>query len=442
MEETIKRYYNIDKNLEIAVEVASNPYNIPPEFLFNMAARKNLKREFLFVSKVIGKHLPMVPITLELIGAILARSWIKGREGRSLPDTLILVEVFKKIQAGAWVSSEEMKIIKSIIATPIALKHKTLFIGFAETATGLAQAVFNSFSNAAYIHTTREAINTVTASVLFQEEHSHAVEHQLYPLDPELLNNFQDIVLVDDELTTGKTALNLIKKLKGTSFGVISILDWREKEAEELYENYRDKKLQVCSLIKGNIAEKKTGETKALDKVGSVEVSKPASYREIIYGEGSYLENYLIQGGRFGISSEQQHNFKKSLKGIAKELKSLRNGGNCLCLGWEEFIYIPCVISEELGEKVYFQSSTRSPIYAKDIANYAITGKVSFTTSEDCETQKFLYNIPKDFYEQVILFTEKPLKEEKKQELIGIFNGYNIADFIFVSFSEGGRIIE
>lgn len=39
----------------------------------------------------------------------------------------------------------------------VKLDETTLFIGFAETATALGHAVFNTFqSNAIYIHTTRE----------------------------------------------------------------------------------------------------------------------------------------------------------------------------------------------------------------------------------------------------------------------------------------------
>lgn len=445
MERTINLYcnwdkkYSIDKNLEISVFVDRNTYNINPEFLFNMAARKNLKREFLFVSKVIGKHLPMEPLNLELIGALLARSWLEKREKKLMLDTDILVETFKTIQSGNKISLDE---VREILDEPIALEHKTLFIGFAETATGLAQAVFNSFSNAAYIHTTREAIETIDSSVLFREEHSHAVDHELYPLESEFLNNYEDIVLVDDELTTGNTALNLIKKLNGTSFGILSILDWREKEAVELYENYKDKKLRVCYLMKGHIIQNKVGEIVAEDHIAKIDEIAEGNYKEVIFGEGTFLEGYLMESGRFGLTSRQHQGFKKRLFKMSKEIEQYRVTGNCLCLGSEEFIYIPCAISKNMGDNVYFQSSTRSPIYAKNMEYYAIKDKVTFKTSGDELTPKFLYNIPNNFYSQAFMFTEKPLSKEKKKEFFNIFKFYGIDNIVFVSFKEGGKIIE
>ena len=60
------------------------------------------------------------------------------------------------------------------------LPTKTVFIGFAETATGLGHAVFNHFEDAIYIHTTREEMLNMEPSFFFEEEHSHATSHRVY----------------------------------------------------------------------------------------------------------------------------------------------------------------------------------------------------------------------------------------------------------------------
>ena len=74
-------HYNIDNSLEISLNIKENKCSIPVSKLFTMSARENKKRDFLFVSKVIGKHMPMIPDTLKIIGGILARLWINEREG-------------------------------------------------------------------------------------------------------------------------------------------------------------------------------------------------------------------------------------------------------------------------------------------------------------------------------------------------------------------------
>lgn len=38
--------YHISDKLEVTVKISNNPYDIPPEKLFTMAARKNKKEAF------------------------------------------------------------------------------------------------------------------------------------------------------------------------------------------------------------------------------------------------------------------------------------------------------------------------------------------------------------------------------------------------------------
>ena len=74
----------------------------------------------------------------------------------------------------------------------ITLPDQTLFIGFAETATGLGHAVFNLFDQAYYLHTTREQIPQLASELNFNEDHSHAVNHRCYPLDVDLIKAAQN----------------------------------------------------------------------------------------------------------------------------------------------------------------------------------------------------------------------------------------------------------
>ena len=86
-----------------------------------------------------------------------------------------------------------------------------LIIGFAETATAIG-AVVASIYKTNYITTTRETDN-IENYISFKEEHSHAVDQQIdctviAESDP------QTIVMIDDEISTGRTIENIVTQLR------------------------------------------------------------------------------------------------------------------------------------------------------------------------------------------------------------------------------------
>ena len=441
-------HYDIDDSLEILLNIKENKCSIPVSKLFTMSARENKKRDFLFVSKIIGKHIPMIPDTLKIIGGILARLWINEREGSHDYPTTELVNTLISLDATNNMSNLDLKMEQKIMEnhdilfniqslhdtlnTPIRLANKTLFIGFAETATGLAQAVFQNFSNASYIHTTREKITSIEPALFFNEEHSHAVEHSLFPYENDFFNNFDDIVLIDDELTTGKSALNLIKCLPGKSFGIISILDWRDANSYKMFIDEKNIDVKVCSLLKGEIQC-----SKSKDIISDAITVPPSSTKlipctEYVFQIAQSIDGYNKSTGRFGITSHDNLKISKEIKSISNVLKKERTTGNCLCIGTGEFIYMPCSISSQLGDNVYFHSTTRSPVHARNITSYGNKNKIAFQSPEDDTTTNYLYNIPDNFYNQVFFFSEKPLTKEKKEEFNRIFSYFHVKSIIFV----------
>ncbi|MCB2291457.1 phosphoribosyltransferase family protein [Clostridium sp. CS001] len=443
-------HYNIDNSLEILLNIKENKCNIPVSKLFTMSARENKNRDFLFVSKVIGKHIPMLPDTLNVIGGILARLWINEREDSTdyptneLIDALISLDASHVTQglglecAGKDTDSYNdpinMKRIHNILNTPIKLKNKTLFIGFAETATGLAQAVFRNFTNASYIHTTREKITSIEPALFFNEEHSHAVEHLIYPYENDFFSKFDDIVLIDDELTTGKSALNLIRCLPGKYFGIISILDWRNADNYKMFQDEKNIDVRVCSLIKGDIKCNKSKDIISDTIICPSSSTKLIPSKDYVFEIADSIESYNKATGRFGINSEDNEMILDEIKSIAEVLKKERTTGNCLCMGTGEFIYLPCSIGALLGDNVYFHSTTRSPVHARSIASYGNKNKVAFQSPEDDTITNYIYNIPDNFYEQVFFFSEKPLTQEKKEELNRIFSYFHVKSIIFIGW--------
>ena len=420
-------HYNIDSSLKILLNITENNCSIPVSKLFTMSARDNKKRDFLFVSKVIGKHIPMIPDTLKIIGAILARLWVNERDDCYAYPTTQLVNALISLDI-----THNAHNLHGILNTPIRLARKTLFIGFAETATGLAQSIFENFTNAAYIHTTREKITSIEPALFFNEEHSHAMEHSLFPYKNDFFNEFDDIVLIDDELTTGKSALNLIKCLPGKYFGIISILDWRDANSYKMFNDEKNIDVMVCSLIKGDLKCSKSKDIISDDIIIPPSYTKLIPSSDYVFKIAQSIEGYNKSTGRFGITSKDNFRIFEEIKSVSEILIKERTTGNCLCIGTGEFIYLPCSISAMLGDNVYFHSTTRSPVHSRNIDAYGNKNKVAFQSPEDIAVTNYLYNIPDNFYDQVFFFSEKPLAKEKKEELNKIFSYFHVKSIIFV----------
>lgn len=409
--------------MKISLNITENRYDIPLGSLFKIAARKNAKRNFLFVSKIIGKHIPIYPETLRIAGAVLARLWLEDNEGVKCSHMDILVEALN--------NKEKIPEALKIIEKPLALKTSTLFIGFAETATGIGQAVYENFTNSGFIHTTRENIKTIKPGLFFLEEHSHATDHLMFPREENFLSRFQHIVLIDDEITTGKTALNLIKKLPEKTFSLISILDWRDEESLNMF---REKgNIKVSSLIRGTVHSQSTCD-RDFDPMEEISPADGVEVKDIVFPLDSAIEGYSLLTGRFGITSSRNSEIYETADKIAEVLNKERIEGNCLCMGNGEFIYLPCLISSKLKKTVYFQSASRSPIYARPGEDYGINNKVVFPSPSDERVNYHIYNLPYDFYKQAIFFSEHPLSSARKEELKNIFGHFNIKSIIFVSW--------
>ena len=181
-----------------------------------MAVRQNTQRAFLFVSKVLGKHLPVEPATLLAAGKLLALAWLDQKDEQDWAGILKggAAPSFSKI----WDHLEHSRY-------SLGRENRTLFLGFAETATGLARAVADCFDGEmAYISTTR----------------------------------------VDDELTTGNTALRLIRQLHAVygirRFTLMVLVDNSEGGNRRAIEQELGIEIRVVSLVRGHIAQVRTGE--------------------------------------------------------------------------------------------------------------------------------------------------------------------------------------
>ncbi len=457
--------YNLFGDYSIKVNIDENPYNFEIDSLFVMAARKNIKRGFLFVSKLLGKHIPVIPGISILTGMLLGIEYYKKITGKDYEHTDEIIQILKeysKIDILDKIFDEELlndfiikigekskKVYEKIRKNRIKLSEKTLFIGFAETATALGNSVFEIFEgDIAYIHTTREYLVELKTSISFEEEHSHATEHFIYSD----ISKYDNIVFIDDEITTGNTICNFIKKIKenigADKFSVLSILDWRNNNN---YENLIEKeniKIEPVSILKGNIEQigklnmdmiienKKEDMPKEENlnvKIEKIYINHKYINLKFLSSYNSKQEKnnspYLSESGRFFIYDNTEFNYKYLSEVIKNLIKEDERDNPILFLGTGEFMYIPMKIAMDYSNALY-HSTTRSPIFITDRKNYGARSGTEFENPYDSNMKNYFYNIKKSMYKKAFIFFErdtiksdfsKITDELKKLEISEIF---------------------
>jgi hypothetical protein len=434
-----KYSYQILDSLSIELEITDNPFDLPLEELFVMAARRNKKRSFLFVSKILGKHLPISPSKGLLTGALLADQYASSTAGMNYGKELNLQLRFE---------DRNPDVPEAFIPSEIS----PVIIGFAETATALGQAFFASFKKADYFHTTREVIADRTPVITFEEEHSHATSHRCY-VSKDLLNNSREIVLVDDEMSTGKTAINIIRSIHSEFprevYSVVSILDWRSDENVQKFKDLEHElgvKIRCISLLKGNFSvsgHSPASEMAAVEQPNTLPELKvqkhfadqiiPAASSRIYGGKLDGIP-YAAYSGRFGLDEKARSLLDDSLSGLAAELSRISKGHSVLCVGSGEFMYIPMKIAALMSDHVSYQSTTRSPIHIVDKEGYGARFGIAFPSPEDLEVQHYLYNVAPYQYDEVFMFFEREIPDEWLDPMLKEFQKTGIQTINLVFF--------
>ncbi|AZH31929.1 phosphoribosyltransferase family protein [Paenibacillus sp. M-152] len=447
-----------------------------------MAARVNKKRSFLFVSKVLGKHIPVNPYTSLLSGAALAILLYKElvpQSGQQM-DKLIREAVRGLLDSNyAKEAYEKLMDERLSFAFPEPIK----FVGFAETATALGHSMYRLFDDGAtYIHTTREDIPGLRPIIRFEEEHSHAVDHRCYALNEDAFAGDGPIVLVDDEITTGKTTLNIIRDIQEhfprKQYVIASLLDWRTDSDEQAFADLEAElgiRITPLSLLKGKIeiqgapildhteyagqtgnAEHAATSTVEINKDFSVVdhcFEKDASAFERVSHSSLSTDGYanttpyLKYTGRFGLQSADNSALDAEITRTAERLNQLRSGQRTLIMGTGEFMYIPMRIAAELGPDVYYQSTTRSPVYPHREEEYGVACGVTYPSPEDSTVRNFIYNVEPGQYDEIFVLLERESDPERMKPMLDALSGLGCDKVHVVYFnsltkqeSKGARI--
>lgn len=391
------------------INIRENVYGIDIDDLISIGHRiNNSKRNFLFISKVLGKHLEVSPDMCRVIGFLLASTILNRSD-----ETSIFIKYIKNQK------DYEIK-VKDAMKLTFRTNEKVAILGFAETATGLGMAVASAIENSYYLTTTREDIKDIAPLFNFEEEHSHATTHKCFPEESNRLKEVDRIILVDDEITTGKSMLNIIRELIKTTgikkYTVLSILDWRNLEYKNLYEEFKSEnniEIKVSSLISGDI-EVEDNNIYFDNEESVLNERIPVSNLNVMSRRGKYLKFT----GRFGVDYKDILKVEEECIKVASKIQEIIGSyKKILVLGHGENIYIPSRIASYIKGDVYFKSTTRSPIYCSTKEGYLINEKSTFYHNG---VKYYFYNKSsmEENYDKVILITEDDLDIKLTKNLI------------------------
>jgi adenine/guanine phosphoribosyltransferase-like PRPP-binding protein len=336
----------------------------PVESLVELALRRNARRAHLLVSPVLGKHVPADPELVYETAAALGR------------------------------------LVAESVDTRAAV------MGFAETATALGHVVAETM-RAPYLHSTRRLVTGCGASVTFEEEHSHARAHRLLPEDPELLSSAETVVVVDDEISTGRTAVNTISELHRRQhhrrYVIASIVDVRSPQEQHRLQSFAesiDTHVDVVSLATARLSLPTT----FLDAAGQVATAHLSGRTEFTGTEATTTRCWpagVREGARHGFLPAYYDDVHTAANSCGRQVATLVEGDDVLVLGCEELMYAPLLIARELARalgparRVQFSSTTRSPIVTIDEPGYPVRSQLTFDAHDDTDTSepRFAYNV-------------------------------------------------
>ena len=375
--------------------------NYALEDLLGFAQRINPKRAFLFVSKVLGRHIPVAP----------------------------------SIMRGAFTDLANL--------VPDDLPESILVIGMAETAVGLSagvhQALQTRYPNALLLNSTRHAQhgsdNNHALLTTFSEDHSHASQHLIYQsadnvTQAQLLAS-KTLIMVDDEASTGNTCVNVVTALRNAGLDQLqqvhltTLVDWSLNQhqgaadsdnadsenvvSDQIAERLPNIEFQRHHLLSGawTWTDAPNPEPITMPSVDTTEAGSHMLGDTGNWGRFPTLDstngfdNYLLRFQTVFNVFNKQAQFEKEQ--FDKEQLPKR----ILVLGSNEFVWLPFLLAEWLetqtqNSTVNFSALTRSPI----ALGGAITTMLSFSDNYGLGMTNFAYNVEPSDWDLIVLCVE------------------------------------
>lgn len=310
-------------------------------------------------------------------------------------------------------------------------------IGFAETATAIGAVVASQLKDCIYIHTTREQLLERENCLCFQEEHSHAVDQSLYYKTlREAFATTEEVILVDDEISTGKTLINIVAKIKETfpclknvPFIAASLINRVSKEnVERLLQNGI-----VCEALL------KLPNESYDSLISKYDITAPKEIKATT-AEYSITEKKFppIADPRLGVNAAlYAKKWQETALQAAEQLRADLSGCQSVAVvGTEECMYPSLAIGQALEKaftacKVCVHATTRSPIGVCQDVGYPIQNGYKLHSFYEAERETFIYNVAR--YDAVIIVSDSAHNTDSALlDLCSIFTAHGCKQFFML----------
>lgn len=405
----------VSARLGVGIHSGRSATGISLDDLVGLAIRRNPRRAHLLVSTVLGKHVPTDPRLVYAAGRLLgflAAGELAGTDSvAAVARASDVAGLLSRATAGEpGAASQLLAAVDALHDVAPAAGAGTVVVGYAETATALGHCVGEALAVPS-LHSTRRPVAGVAAAAGFAEEHSHATEHLLLPEDPTFLTAADTVVLVDDEISTGKTALNTIEALQADRprgrYVVAALIDLRSGADRATFAEVAARlgtQIDVVTLASGEITlpEGILEDAAALvSEVATAPVSAPSGLRAPVSRVSAWPAD-VRDGGRHGFDPAHEAPLATAAHEVSRVVGQQLVGERVLVLGFEELMYAPLRVAQALaddspaGTQVYFSTTTRSPVLAVDDPGYAIRATVTFPSHDDPDDgpgPRFAHNV-------------------------------------------------
>ncbi|WP_188941041.1 phosphoribosyltransferase domain-containing protein [Nakamurella endophytica] len=449
----------------VRLQTTGSPVGLAVDDLVRLALRHNPRRAHLLVSTVLGKHLPVHPDLVtaagRLLGALVARELDDPDPGsgggsavataepatRSTGWTATVDAAVRAAVRSALREGADPAVLLAALPAPPPRPRPALVLGYAETATALGHLVADQLHAEWYLHSTRRAVPGVAATASFEEAHSHATTHLLLPQPPAILDADGPLVLVDDELSTGATALATIRALQAARprdrYVVASLVDLRSADDVRAFDDLAAElgaRIDAVSLVRGRVdlppglaaavagyLARTIAGSDPVPPAGEPAVAShddpsgtttgratggPAALRRLDVG----WPRATADGARHGVHPADSARLSAAAAAAAVAVRGALPvappGGpppRVLVLGVEEFMYLPLLLARQLARPasggpawdVRYQSTTRSPVHPVDRPDYPVRRRWRFAATDRPDAApsgppdtapRFLYN--------------------------------------------------
>ncbi len=298
----------------------------------------------------------------------------------------------------------------------IKYPNTKLIVGFAETATAIGAAVAACFGqDCIYVHTTREDVADVSKWIYFLEEHSHAVEQKLCADSFETwLEDTQTIIFVDDEISTGKTLMNMISQLKEK----FPMLQEKTLVAASIFNRVSQEDAQ--RMIQYGVQSEYLYRLPDIDYTAVVqehcvtEAQKAVS--QTVTCKKERLNCSMLCNPRQGVVIQEYLDDCKHMADLlfSYSKHAIAPGSNMLVLGTEECMF-PALIfgklleDQDCGYTVRCHATTRSPIGICASEKYPIASGKKLKSFYEPNRDTYIYNL--ETYDIIFVISDTALED-------------------------------